>query len=202
MPWRPTPERIPAHQRALKFWYHHHIPVRCADSGPGPFHRARARNNAVRAVGSEWVIIADADCLVDIAAVEQGFRYPTVVSWPHNEFRYIDPAWVDRSDLMNAPITLGPYRNAHGGMWMCRRELYWELGGMDESFEPVWGYEDAAFYAVAKTLRQVRHLPGVLFSFDHGGTRDETPANPNYARWLEYARATGRREAMRQLLRR
>lgn len=198
MPWRETPDRAPAFNRATDFWTHHGFEVITSDSEPArPFSIAQARNRAVADATTDWVIIADADCIPDIASIHHGFTHDGMI-WPTDDFRYISPDWAQRPDLMCAPVN-ARWRQATGGLMMCRRELFWNLGGYDEGFTG-WGFEDAAIHAVAATLSQVHHLPGVLFSFDHGGARDQSAANPAHQHYQNYHRAIGDRAAMSRVI--
>lgn len=203
MPWRPTPERFPAHRRIRNFWRHADIPVVEADSLPTqPFNLCEARNNAVRRIRTPVIIVADADTIPDYGALHQALNdlRPGEVIWPYQTFRHIPPEWANRSDLLAAPVDR-IYHHSVGGVFLCHRDTYWQLGGMDERFQG-WGFDDNAFHAVAQTLATVRRLPGVVFSFNHPADRDTTDTNPNKARFSLYQFATGKPPIMTQLINR
>ena len=201
MPWRPTPERLPAHKRVHAFWAYHHIRVIEADSLPTqPFNISEARNNAVRRVKTPIVIIADADSIPDYGALHQALAMlqPGEVIWPYQTYRHIPADWADRPDLLAVPPDR-IYHHSVGGLFICHRDTYWQLGGMDEHFVG-WGYDDNAFHAVAQTLASVRRLPGTIFSFNHPAHRDTTDTNPNKHRAELYRYATNRPAVMTQLI--
>lgn len=202
MPWRPTPDRLDAHQRIRQFWRHSKIPVTEADSLPTqPFNVCEARNNAVRKIRTDIVIAADADTLPDLGAIFRALDVlrPGEVIWPYQTYRHIPPDWVRESDLLAAPADR-VYHNSVAALFITHRDTYWKLGGMDERFTG-WGYDDNAFHAVALTLAAVRRLPGTVFSFNHAADRDTTDANPNKHRAELYRFATGKPSVMAQLIR-
>lgn len=202
MPWRPQPDRLAAHARVLDFWWHFGFEVIEADSDPrGPFNIAVARNNAVRqAQGADVVILADADTIPDIASVLEAVQDPQGVTYPFSTYLHIPGEWVSRSDLFAAKPDQR-YNASVGGVVVCEAETYWELGGMDERFYPVWGYEDNAFALAAHTLVGTRRLPGTIFSFNHSANRDLSQDNPNRARFALYQFANGKPAMMRELVR-
>lgn len=203
MPWRPQPDRVAAHDRVRDMWAHFGFRVIEADSDPArPFNVAEARNNAARrAQGAEVLIMADADVVPDIASVIAAVQNPAGVVYPFETFLHIPGEWVTRSDLFAAPVDQ-KYGRSVGGMFVCLAETYWALGGMDERFQPVWGYEDNAFGNAAATLAGVRREPGVLFSFNHSANRDLSQHNPNRARYALYQFANGKPDLMREVIRR
>ena len=201
IPWRPTPDRLPAHKRIRGFWKHAGIPVIEADSLPGqPFNLCEARNNAVRKIRTPIIIVADADTLPDLGALHQAINMlrPGEVIWPYHTYRHIPPDWVTKPDLLAAPPDR-TYHHSVGGIFLTHRGTYWALGGMDEHFTG-WGFDDNAFHAAATTLAKVRRLPGTVFSFNHPAHRDTTDTNPNKARFSLYQFATNRPAVMTQLI--
>jgi N-terminal domain of galactosyltransferase len=198
IPWRPEPDRIAAHSRVVEFWNHHGFPIVHGDSKPRlPFNLAQARNDAVRRVEAEVVIVSDADTIPDIGSVVAAIERPGV-TWPFTKYRHIPVEYVDRPDLMSARVDQ-EYYGSVGGIFVARRETYWQLGGMDERFTQ-WGYEDSAFHLVAKTLSTVNRLPGIVFSFNHSANRDMTDGNPNKHRYHLYEFACGKPNVMRELV--
>ncbi len=122
------------------------------------------------------------------------------MTWPFATYRHIPAQYVDSADLMSAPVDQ-EYVGSVGGIFVTRRETYWDLGGMDEGFVR-WGYEDSAFYLVARTLSTVNRLPGIIFSFNHSADRDVTDNNPNKHRYQLYEFAFGKPQVMRELVKR
>jgi N-terminal domain of galactosyltransferase len=204
IPWRPAADRMDAYARVTSFWKHHGFPIVEADSTPAlAFSISESRNRAVRQAETEIVIVADADTIPDIGAIAHALERSDGVTWPFTEYRHVAAGYVDQADLMTAPPDK-TYRNSVGGIFICRRDTYWRLGGMDERFERRWGYEDNAFHAVASTLATVRREPGIVFSFNHAvdGGRDLTTDNPNRWRHELYKYATGKPQLMAELIKR
>jgi hypothetical protein len=205
MPWRPTPDREPAHRRTRAFWQHAGIPVTEADSHPNqPFNLSAARNNAAHACTTDLIIVADADTIPDLGAIHTALTdlecHPHLVIWPYHTYRHIPADWTNQPDLMAAPIDR-IYHNSVGGLLITTQETYWALGGMDEHFQG-WGYEDNAFHAAATTLAAVTRLPGIVFSFNHPTDRDTSTENPNRHRHELYKFALGKPAIMRELIKR
>jgi hypothetical protein len=200
MPWRPAPDRIAAHDRVVDFWHHHGFTIVAGDSRPdAPFNLAQARNNAVRRADADVVIVSDADTVPDIGSVLAAIEKPGV-TWPFTAYRHIPAEYADKADLMSARVDQ-EYNGSVGGIFVTSRDTYWNLGGMDEGFTR-WGYEDSAFYLVAKTLSTVNRLPGIVFSFNHSAERDMTDGNPNKHRYQLYEFACGKTQVMRELVKR
>lgn len=200
IPWRPQPDRVAAYKRVRSFWAHHGFKVITADSDRAqPFHICEARNKAVKRATTDYVIVADADTIPDIANVHQALTMDGVV-WPYTEFRHIAADWVSKSDLWSAPVDQR-YKRSVGGIFITRRETYWQLGGMDERFERRWGYEDNAFHLAVVALSHANRVPGVVVSFNHTADRNLTD-NPNQHRYQLYKLASGRPELMRELVKR
>jgi hypothetical protein len=180
-----------------------------ADSGGGAgvFNLSQARNHAVLQAKTRYVIVADADTLPDIAAVEASLDEFDGVTWPYMTFRHIPNSAVDKSDLMSVQPDR-TYGQSVGGILVCPTQIYWELGGMDEKFTG-WGFEDNAFEIVARTLtRAIRRMDGIVFSFNHfdgdprnDAYRDMSRTNPSRIRMQLYAMCKNNPELMRELIR-
>jgi hypothetical protein len=208
MPWRPTDDRLSAHDRIRRFWDHFGFNVVEADSDPAqPFHRAQARNRAIEQSPTDTVIFSDADTLPDIGVVYDALDLLDTdgggVVYPHNWYRHIPAEYVWKMDLMLAPPVDREYRNSDGGVFLTTKQTYWDVGGMDEKLKPVWGYEDSCFSVAARTLSTVTRLVGVMISFNHyvEGNRNIN-ASENQARAALYAACDGRPDLMRELIRR
>ena len=219
LPWRPADNRLAAHNRVRDYWNYHGFNVIEADSDDQantlgmsseyllPFNLARARNRAVMRARTRYVIVADADTLPDIAAVLASLDEFDGVTWPYQTFRHIPGSLADSPDLMGAKPDR-EYNASVGGILVCKTELYWQLGGMDEKFNRGWGFEDNAFYLVAETLSRVRRQPGIVFSFNHfdgdprhDTYRDMSVTNPHRIRVQLYAMCKRNPELMKELIR-
>lgn len=217
MPWRPTPDRIAAHDRCVKYWSDNGFQVFESDSRPDRGWLCNeARNNAVRQAMSqgkaEIVVIADADTLPDnisqvhdaIDAIRNG---KADIVWAFDVYRHIPGRYVDTEDLSRATIDKEYRHGSPGGIIVADAEKFWEIGGFDEKFERgAWGFDDEAFMLTARTLLTTARLSGVIWSFNHGvseyvtGSRDLSDANPNKARAKLFQFADGKPDVMRALI--
>lgn len=206
IPWRPTPDRVPAFKRCLEFWINHNFPVVTADSDPTlPFHCNIARNNAIAKATTDIIISADGDTLPeDIAQVHEAIKIvsesPETVVWPFTTYVYVFGWEVNNPDLSTARV-VHAIDNMSAGIVVFHKDTYADLGGYDENFQlGAWGYDDLAFHHCAETLTTTRRLPGRVFSFDHEVNRDTSEENPNRRRYEElYAPARGNPGLMRAI---
>lgn len=211
IPWRAQPDRVAAHRRCVEFWADAGFRVIEGDSDPAaPFNVSAARNDAVRRAGGDVVVIADADTVPeDIGQVHRAIEKvadPDIPNlkfcYPHSVYRYIPPEWVDRDDLHLAPI-LGENYHSPGGMVVCDRAAFWDVGGYDERFAPGRvGYEDTAFFHAVNTLSQWWRVYGTVWSFDHPHTADRgyDDGHPNKARYRLYEFANDDPALMAELI--
>ena len=213
LPWRATPDRIPAHDRCVKFWADNGFRVIESDSNPTEGWLCNeARNNAVRQADSDIVVIADADTLPD--SIDQVREAITMIAnghadivWAFDVYRHIPGRYVDTDDLSKATIDQEYRHGSPGGIIVANVEKFWEIKGFDEKFERgAWGFDDEAFMLAARTLLKTARLPGIIWSFNHGvteyvtGTRDLSDNNPNKARAKLFQFADGKPDVMRALL--
>lgn len=209
IPWRPTPDRIPAFRRCVRYWEDYGFAVMTADSDPDqPFHCNQARNRAVGMTTTEIVIIADGDTLPETIgqiteAIEIVRACPETVVWPYTTYVYVFAWEVDNPDLSQAQV-VHVLEDMSAGIIVIHKDTFAELGGFDENFTPgAWGYDDLAFHHVAQTLTSTVRLSGRVYSFEHEARRDTSDENPNKRRWNEvYAPADGDPELMREVIRR
>lgn len=208
IPWRETPDRIAAYDRCLKFWNDNGFTVSSADSDKNvPFTCGKARNNAVRQAATDIIIIADGDTLPgDIRQIREAMEWvndePDMFVWPFTVYRYIPNEAVDLDDITTARNE-GEYPNeSPGGIVVCNRQTFWDIGGFDERFpQGGWGFDDRSFQLAAKTLAKAGRLPGMVYSFDHKANRDLSNNNPNKVRYrlYEFAARAGA-DVMRELI--
>lgn len=175
MPWRPTPDRIPAFEHVTAWWAGNGYRVILGDSDPTlPFNVSAARNTAVQQATTDVVIVADADTIPDPAALETAIyacQRHGGVWWPFTEYRYLAPSVQPGDDLTTA-LTEHIYPNSVGGLLVIRRDDYSRLGGFDEQRFTSWGYEDVAFRIVAESLSSIHRVPGVVYAFNHQADRN------------------------------
>ncbi|MGW4718864.1 galactosyltransferase-related protein [Nocardia sp. NPDC004260] len=200
IPWRPQPDRLAAFQRVEAWWRATGFNIVTGDSGHEPFNLAATRNLVVGKATSDVVVVADADTIPDLAALRDALANPDGVVYPFTRYRYLPAGHEADADLM-AIKPDKEFTSSVGGLLVCRRETWDLLGGQDEGFRQ-WGYEDNAFLLAAQTLSTVRRVQGTVFAFGHTADRDMTAQNPGRSRIELYKFANGRRDVMRELVRR
>lgn len=201
IPWRPQPDRLVAYQRVTEFWAHHGFTVVESDSDKAqPFHAAQARNRGADRADADVLIFCDADTIPDIASVTAALRQVRDdLVYPYDTYRLLPNEYSNKADLVTVPY-IHQFHDTPGGIFVIRSDTYWSLGGMDEMFEPCWGYEDSAFMLAAQTLIGMRRISGRVYAFDHHADRDMTETNPNLARYRIYQHCQGRPDEMRRFI--
>lgn len=175
IPWRPQPTRLKPYYRVRAFWEQFGWPIIEADSDPSKrFNLAQARNNAVRQVDTEFVVVADADVIPMVANVMAALDgLGEEIVWPYTLHRYISGDW--EGDPFVAPVVQLPgmptqppdgYIEWTGSLYVARLESYWRVGGFDERFTS-WGGEDSCFRIAANTLVGVGRVDGPCISYNH-----------------------------------
>lgn len=195
-PWRPTPDRLAAFELVCN-WYESALPDAVqvlADSGHEQFSRAASRNLAVRMArdySPDVVVISDADTIPTpagltaaiAAAVHGGMHYP-----------------FDR--YLYAGSDCAPGGNT-GGIYVCRPDVWWAAGGMDERFHGWGGEDDAAHAAFEALVGKPTCHPGFAVSFPHDGACRDLGSErwrPNSELQLRYNAARRDPEAMRRII--
>lgn len=175
IPWRPQPTRMKPYYKVRAFWEQFGWPIVEADSDPSKhFNLAQARNNAVRQVDTEFVVVADADVIPLAANVLDALTdLGEEIVWPYTLHRYISGDW--EGDPFEAPVVqlagMPPqppdgYKEWTGSLYVARLESYWRVGGFDERFTS-WGGEDSCFRIAANTLVGVARVAGPCISYNH-----------------------------------
>lgn len=158
-------------------------------TGELPFNRARVINHEVAAEGQHLkraahpvVVLNDADTLCTPEQVRAAVRLATAE--PYFVFAYIlylrlgekvTAECKNWRDVLDAPAEWGMVNAGSQGCSAIRRDLFLELGGLDERFAG-WGYEDLEFNARADRAGVSRRLPGELRHLWHGPRRgDDSP---------------------------
>jgi len=195
-PWRPTADRLAGFE-LVQNWYESALPDSAqvlADSGHEPFNRAASRNLAVRMAevySPDVVVISDADTIPSpagltaalTAALDGGMHYP------------FDKYLYAGSDCTPGGNT--------GGIYVCRPDVWWAGGGMDERFSGWGGEDDAANAAFEALLGKPTCHPGFAVSFWHDGECRDLGSRrwrPNSELQLRYNAARRDVDAMRRII--
>jgi glycosyltransferase involved in cell wall biosynthesis len=163
-----------------------------------PFNYSRTCNRGVTAAGGRFVLLLnnDIELLTDDPweALQAALEDPRVgvvgasASWSPEQR---DPEW--RAD---SPFYQHTVRPVTGYFWGMRREVYWELGGMDESFSG-YGFDELDFefrallahYLLATARIDIRHYHHQTFGSRF--TREQVEAMLAQNRW-RFERKHGR----------
>lgn len=199
VPWRPTLER-----RAVWDVLRHRYEILFPDweiiesDSSGRWNKPTAVNRGVERAAGDVVVVADADCATTQAAMEEAVEVAKSGRWvvPHRRVWRMSPEDtqvclrnIAKPELpkprrvIRGPVTGIP----GGGIFVIRREAFFEVGGMDPRFNG-WGGEDSAFGLAADTiLGPHRRLESPLWHFWHPpGARSR---QPHHAANLELLRA-------------
>jgi hypothetical protein len=163
----------------------------------GPFSRAAARNEAARLAG-DWdvAIVADADCLLELASVGNAVtraRAGHGLILPYRHFLKLGQAQTQRilgghrlprtgHDRRTLPV---------GGCLVVPRAVWDRVGGYDERFAG-WGYEDTSFWAAAGGAERV---DGVMWHLWHPTDPGTAPNAPTHVQNRILAAEYGRNPA-------
>lgn len=165
--------------QTLPCLYDWHAYAVMSDGEIGPFNRAKARNNIVRALGPyvDVLVVCDADSYPSIGPLDRAIQEAYDVGGIHFPFDQVD--MLDQ--FGHIKHSYGP---SAGGCWIFKPIDWWALGGMDERLGS-WGTDDRAFQFCAQQLfGGVRQWPGVLTCLWH--ERDAaTKLVPEHVRILE-----------------
>lgn len=173
IPWRATPDRIPAFEYVAQWWVNYGFNVITGDSDHETFNLSAARNRAVAKATSNIVVVADADTVPDAKALDTAIyacRRHGGVWWPFDTYTYLADSVKPGDNLENAP-TEHVYPNSVGGLFVILRADYWRLGGFDERFDR-WGHEDRAWELVVTELSSFHRVPGTVYAFNHYAERN------------------------------
>jgi glycosyltransferase involved in cell wall biosynthesis len=142
-----------------------------------PFNYSRNCNRGARAASGAYLLLVNNDIEVCSAGLMDALRAALVdlrvgvvgVSTVWNDAQ-CDPSW----NVRQTPYVF-THRPLAGHFWGTRREVYWELGGMDRGFTG-YGYEELDFhyralrahYRLALAAGQVAHHGSATFTAVHG----------------------------------
>ena len=195
VPWRNGRGRKRSFDWCQEWWKHEGYTPILADSGHTPFNRAASRNLGVHESKADIIVVCDADSHPEWDALQQAILIATTsdtLVYPFDNYVKIH---VDTQELV------GTYGQTPGGCWVCKRSLWWDLGGQDERFNFGWAPEDNAFRAVANTLAKVKYIPGKLTTYTQHDIRPKGYDTRGYQRWIMYRTFIGKPEQMRELIR-
>lgn len=191
IPWRPAADRDTSFMWVFNRYltFDGGVKINLADSGDEPFSRSASKNKGLDQAGTDIVLFADADMVVDLEWIEQSYRLLAsgerawcvpkrcnlLLEPASKQVRGMDPWDREMPDFGPADLEWSGVTSV-GGLVMVSKEGALEAGGYDERFLG-WGWEDAAF-AMALT-----HLWGPMHKTHQGWhlwhTKDRTWDSPH-----------------------
>jgi len=176
--------------------------------------KPRAVNAAVTATTGRVIVVHDADCLVEPAALERAVdAVDRGASWavPHRMVYRLNSDTTSSLYRHGVHVAVGPVSRQDGqrapylgvpggGILVVSRDAWETVGGFDERFEG-WGGEDAAFGHALDTLAGP-HWRGVapLWHLYHPRADPGVVYDTNHALEIRYLHASGKPDEMRALL--
>lgn len=161
----------------------------------GDFNRSAARNTGVSESTSEVVVILDADNYVPLQQIHSAINLATekdILAKPFTWFGYLTEDSTDKFYEFYGIIDVEPeflnpqQQNFTGGVYVMKKSLWQEIGGMDEGFIG-WGAEDDAFHLHCKNKGiKTEYVEGYDYHLYHPAYR--VTSDFNYKKLMkEYA---------------
>lgn len=186
IPYRRQNEVRERNLHAVLQW---HAPLKMraflADADPErPFNRGASRNHAAAEADWDTALFLDADCLVDLAVIEQAFTRAEETDQlvlPHDDYWRLSrvgsvkvggsPDYYRKSPeqarrLSDRMTVIEGKNRMPSGALVLTRSAFSAIGGYEEGFEG-WGYEDNVFLKDAEASVGVERLPGRMMHLWH-----------------------------------
>jgi hypothetical protein len=178
IPWRETPSRLEPFNYVLD-WYKNNFSdaeIILTDTDGEVWEPSKARNLGVKKaqdLGCDVIVVGDADSIPQLHALNEAIEQCQEDNLIHNPFYlYKHLNYQSTQDYYSGLSIMSCfghiYNDSVGGIWVCKPEVWWELGGMDEKFLQ-WGPEDRAFdvaHQIIKGTSFIKH-EGWLISLAH-----------------------------------
>lgn len=209
IPWRETPSRLKALGIVLD-WYKTNltdIEIFYADR-PGVWNLSASRNDGVKRAQEahcDVIIVNDADTIPEIEplfkAIEE-CQKDNLIHLPYTIVNYLPESETDVY-LSGKTHGLKTQLFFHGesGIYVCKPEVWWEIGGQDEKFVH-WGGEDNAFFIahrIIKKTEMVKHS-GSIYAFGHVHQSNEENFETNYKNNLDLLHKYQRFDTAKEVL--
>lgn len=171
------------------------------DDEGGPFNCSRALNRAFSMSTKPYIMQFGADCLPDVDAIYEGYRFleagnPWVPLFDQTDYynEYMTQMIISGVPRRKLEIDSNLHVPFQTGVMAMHRDVFKETGGSDERFEG-WGGEDSSFRRAVWVLhRGGEPLPFTLKCLWHDG-KHRVLGEQNLALCQEYERI-GNREDM------
>ena len=221
MPFRSKekdPMRVRNRNWARAWWKTHFPDFRLIEASDGrrgaAFNKPAAVNAAARQAEESVLVMADADAVPNPTAVREAVRLAASSPWvcPHQDIVYLSPEASERvtretpgwppADRRSEGYAINT--EPAGWLFVLRRSIFNEIGGMDERFVG-YGGDDIAFTLAMNTLvgRYLR-LPSTLYHLHHRRLHPLSETGVNLSPETQslvrrYARAYGNLKAMKDI---
>lgn len=163
----------------------------------GPFNKSWGLNVAARNAGSDVIAIGDADMVTDPGELRRCFAscrerfdavnpYARLVDLSESQTRAYTDGLLALADIPRSGNTDRTTGGEHppfcGGICMFRREVFFALGGMDESFQGWGGEDDALSLNLARyTTNTAVYRAGIAYHLWHERAAADR-VSPDYLR--------------------
>ena len=155
----------------------------------GDFNRSAARNSGVESSNSEISVIIDADNYIPINQIWSAIKVATRTNALVKPFTWFGYLTEESTDLFYETYSAmldfdpeyiqPPQKDFTGGAYVMKKELWQDLGGMDEGFVG-WGAEDDAFHLLCKNSGiPTRYVDGYDYHLFHPAHRITSEFNYN-----------------------
>jgi glycosyltransferase involved in cell wall biosynthesis len=156
----------------------------------GAFNRSAARNAGVRNAMTDVVVVIDADNYIDHKYIDYAITMANrndVLVKPFEWFGYLTEASTEAFYFAQASNRTNksweflnpPAKGFTGGGYAIKRDLWLDIGGMDEGFDG-WGAEDDAFHIYCdKMLGKTLYGLGYDYHLFHPAYRVTSEYNYN-----------------------
>lgn len=170
------------HFEFLQDYYSQILPVVIGDHDDERFNWSTARNEGVRQADADVVAVIDADTYVLHDQVLQAIELADtsrVLTKPFDVFGYLTEESTASfyRGRFNPDFQNEPTRLFIGGAYIMRKDLWFQIGGMDEAFVDYGGEDNAIHAQSERILGDSKWVAGWAYHLYHPAERTMSEAN-------------------------